>query len=92
LQANVLEGKPLSAADVQACWAAAMASVRERAISMADQIANRGGHHPLDELRLIVEAEIRELLGSGGAWKYLSAFWPIYREARHAAARSRRRV
>jgi hypothetical protein len=44
LQANVLEGKLLSAADVRACWVTAMASQRERAMGMADQIATRGAH------------------------------------------------
>jgi hypothetical protein len=62
LQANVLEGKLLSASDVRACWAAAMASLRDRAMGMGDRIATRGAHRPPDELRSIVDAEVRELL------------------------------
>jgi hypothetical protein len=60
--ANVLEGKLLSAADVRACWAAAIASLWGRDMGMGDRIASRGAHRPPGELRVIVEAEVRDLL------------------------------
>jgi hypothetical protein len=62
LQANVLEGKLLSAADVRACWAAAMAALRDRAMGMGDRIATRGAGRTAEELRKIVDAEVRDLL------------------------------
>jgi hypothetical protein len=62
LQANVLEGKLLSAAEARACWAAAIASLRDRAMGMGDRVASRGAHRPPGELRVIVEAEVRDLL------------------------------
>jgi hypothetical protein len=62
LQANVLEGKLLSASDVRACWAAAMASLRDRAMGLGDRVANRGARRSADELRAIINAEVRDLL------------------------------
>jgi hypothetical protein len=62
LPANVLEGKLLNAAEARACWAAAIASLRDRAMGMGDRIASRDAHRPPGELRVIVEAEVRDLL------------------------------
>jgi hypothetical protein len=62
LQANVLEGKLLGASEVRAYWATAMASLRDRAMGLGDRIVTRGAHRPPDELRSIVDAEVRELL------------------------------
>jgi hypothetical protein len=42
LQTEMLEGKLLNAAEVRACWSAAMVAPRDRALGMADRIASRG--------------------------------------------------
>ena len=62
LQTEALEGKLLSAVEVRACWAAAMAALRDRALGMADRIGSRGAMRPEHELRAIVQAEVRDLL------------------------------
>jgi len=62
LQTEALEGKLLSAVEVRASWSAAMAALRDRALGMADRIGSRGAMLPENELRAIVQAEVRDLL------------------------------
>ncbi len=62
LQSGQLEGTLLSRDEVKSQWAAAFASMRDRALGMGDRIASRGINRSADELRAIVDAEVRDLL------------------------------
>ena len=62
LQSGKLEGTLLDRDEVQAQWAAAFASLRDRALGMGDRIASRGAGRSAEELRKIVDAEVRDLL------------------------------
>jgi hypothetical protein len=62
LQTGALEGKLLDRDQVRTTWAAAFAAHRDRALGMADRIASRGAGRSAEELRAIVDAEIRDLL------------------------------
>jgi hypothetical protein len=68
LQSGALEGRLLDREQVRAQWAQAFAALRDRALGMGDRIANRGEGRNGEELRVIVDAEIRDLLEtvSGG--------------------------
>jgi hypothetical protein len=62
LQSGQLEGKLLDREEVRAQWAQVFASLRDRALGMADRIAIRGAHRSAEELRAVVDAEARDLL------------------------------
>jgi hypothetical protein len=64
LQSGVLEGRLLDREEVRAQWAQAFATLRDRALGMADRIASRGAGRSArgEELRSLVDAEIRDLL------------------------------
>ena len=62
LQSGQLEGSLLDRSEVKAQWSAAFASMRDRALGMGDRIASRGANRSADELRAIVDAEVRDLL------------------------------
>lgn len=62
LQSSQLEGRLLDREAVQATWAQCFASLRDRALGMGDRIASRGVNRSADELRKIVDAEVRDLL------------------------------
>jgi hypothetical protein len=62
LQSAALEGSLLPVDQVRSQWAYAFASLRDRALGMADRIASRGAGRSADELRVIVDAEVRSLL------------------------------
>ncbi len=62
LQSAALEGRLLDRDQVQAQWAQAFASLRDRALGMADRIASRGAGRTPAELRAIVDAEVKSLL------------------------------
>jgi hypothetical protein len=54
-----LEGRLLERDAVRAQWAQAFTSLRDRALAMGDRISSRRTE---DELRAIVDAEMRDLL------------------------------
>ncbi len=62
LQSDALEGKLLDRDQVRSQWAQCFASLRDRALGMADRIASRGANRTPAELRVIVDAEVRDLL------------------------------
>ncbi|HEY7334329.1 MAG TPA: hypothetical protein VH639_05565 [Bryobacteraceae bacterium] len=62
LQSAALEGSLLPIDQVRSQWAYAFASLRDRALAMADRVASRGANRDAAELRAIVETEIREML------------------------------
>ena len=62
LQSAQLEGTLLDRDEVKAQWAQAFAAMRDRGLGMADRIALRGANRSADELRAIIDAEVRDLL------------------------------
>jgi hypothetical protein len=62
LQSAKLEGTLLDRDEVKAQWAGAFAAMRDRALGMGDRIASTGANRSADELRKIVDREIRDLL------------------------------
>jgi hypothetical protein len=62
LQSDALEGKLLDRELVRTIWAQAFAALRDRALGMADRITSRGAGRNAEELRVIVDAEVRDLL------------------------------
>ncbi len=62
LQSDALEGKLLDRDQVRAQWAQCFASLRDRALGMADRIASRGANRTPAELRSIVDLEVKDLL------------------------------
>ena len=64
LQSDALEGRLLDRERVRAQWAQAFAALRDRALGMADRIASRGAGRSTEELRAVVDAEVRDLLGA----------------------------
>jgi hypothetical protein len=62
LQAGSLEGRLLDRDLIESAWATAFASLRDRALAMADRIAQRGANKSAEELRQIVSEEVRDLL------------------------------
>jgi hypothetical protein len=62
LQTGQLEGRLLDREEVRAQWASAFAALRDRALGMADRISSRGAGRSAEELRTIVDAEVRDLL------------------------------
>ena len=62
LQSAALEGRLLDREQVRAQWAQAFAALRDRALGMRDRIASRGAGRSAEELRVIVDGEIRDLL------------------------------
>jgi hypothetical protein len=62
LQSEALEGRLLDREQVRLQWAQAFAALRDRALGMADRIASRGAGRSAEELRGLVEAEVRDLL------------------------------
>lgn len=62
LQSAALEGTLIPVEQVRSQWAYAFASLRDRALAMADRIASRGAGRDAAELRAIVETEVREML------------------------------
>jgi hypothetical protein len=62
LQTGQLEGRLLDREEVRAQWASAFASLRDRALGMGDRIASRGAGRSAEELRAVVDAEVRDLL------------------------------
>jgi hypothetical protein len=47
---------------VRVQWASAFAALRDRALGMGDSIASRGAGRSAEELRVIVDGEVRDLL------------------------------
>ncbi|HKE22636.1 MAG TPA: hypothetical protein VKB88_09620 [Bryobacteraceae bacterium] len=64
LQSDALEGRLLDREQVRAQWAQAFAALRDRALGMADRIASRGAGRNVEELRAVVDSEVRDLLGA----------------------------
>jgi hypothetical protein len=62
MQTAALEGRLLDREQVRAQWAQAFAALRDRALGMADRIASRGAGRSAEELRTVVDAEVRDLL------------------------------
>ena len=62
LQTGQLEGRLLDREEVRATWAQAFAALRDRALGMGDRIASRGAGCSTEELRRIVDSEVRDLL------------------------------
>jgi hypothetical protein len=62
LQSAKLEGALLDKEAVRSVWAAAFSSLRDRGLGMADRIVSRGIGRSAEELRAIVDAEVRDLL------------------------------
>jgi hypothetical protein len=62
LQSAALEGKLLDRELVRSTWASAFAALRDRALGMGDRIASRGAARSAEELRTIVDGEVRDLL------------------------------
>jgi hypothetical protein len=62
LQSGALEGRLLDREQVRATWASAFAALRDRALGMGDRIAGRGAGRSAEELRAVVDAEVRDLL------------------------------
>jgi hypothetical protein len=58
LQSDGLEGRLLDRDQVRACWAAAMAALRDRAMGLGDRVASRGAGRTADELCKVVAAEV----------------------------------
>jgi hypothetical protein len=61
-QAASLEGKLLPRDLVQATWATAFASLRDRCLGVPDRVAERGANRTADELRVILEDEMQQVL------------------------------
>jgi hypothetical protein len=64
LEADLLQGKVLNAADVRWAWSQAFVALRDRALGMSERIAQRGANRSAAELRVIVSAEIEDLLNA----------------------------
>lgn len=63
LQAGALEGKLLPRDLAQAVWASAFASLRDRCLGVPDRVVARvGANTSAEELRAILEAEMRDVL------------------------------
>jgi hypothetical protein len=62
LQSGALEGRLLDRELVRSMWAQAFAALRDRALGMGDRIASRGAGRSPEELRVIVDSEVRDLL------------------------------
>jgi hypothetical protein len=62
LQSDALEGRLLDRDMVRSQWAQAFASLRDRALGMADRVSSRGAGRSEGELRAIVDIEIRASL------------------------------
>jgi hypothetical protein len=62
LQTGQLEGQLLDREQVRTQWAQAFAALRDRALGMGDRIASRGAGRNAEELRGIVDSEVRDLL------------------------------
>jgi hypothetical protein len=63
LQSSQLEGKLLPRDLVQATWATAFAALRDRLLGVPDRVvAAAGANCPAEQLRTILENEMREVL------------------------------
>jgi hypothetical protein len=63
LQSAQLEGKVLPRDLVQATWASAFAALRDRLLGIPDRVLSRAGANCApEELRTILESELREAL------------------------------
>jgi hypothetical protein len=62
LQSGALERRLLDRELVRSMWAQAFAALRDRGLAMADRIASRCAGRSVEELRVIVDAEVRDLL------------------------------
>jgi hypothetical protein len=64
LQSAALEGRLLDREQVRLQWAQAFAALRDSALGMADRIASRGAGRTAEDLRAVIDAEVRDLLGA----------------------------
>lgn len=62
LQTDALTRTLIPIAEVRQCWSQACASFRDRAMALPDRIAQQGANRTEDELRRLVDAEVRDLL------------------------------
>jgi hypothetical protein len=70
LQTGQLEGRLLDRYLVEATWATAFSSLRDRALALSDRIAQRGANRPAEELRQIVTEEVRDLLDAVASGRF----------------------
>jgi hypothetical protein len=62
LQTGQLEGSLLDREQVREQWAQAFAALRDRALALGDRITSRGAGRGVEELRKIVDSEVRDML------------------------------
>ena len=62
LQSGQLAGKLLPRETVQAVWGLAFVTLRDRLLGVADRLSERGANRTAEELRVILDTEMREIL------------------------------